>query len=242
VLEVSGLRKSYGGRVALNDVSFEAQRGELVGCIGPNGAGKTTLLSIVAGVRKPDAGAVSLASPGSDSPGSSSFKVGWVPQQQALYGKLSAEENLKLFARLDGVQDVDGEVARMLDRIDLSGRSGEQVSRLSGGNRQRVNVAVGLLGNPDLLLLDEPSAALDPGQRERLWSLILTLAREGTTVLYSTHNVIEAERYADRVLVLADGDRVFWGPPGELREELAEGAAAVDFEEAFVSFLRQRGH
>jgi ABC-2 type transport system ATP-binding protein len=172
-------------------------------------------------------------------------RVGWVPQQQALYGKLSAEENLRLFARLERTQHLEATVARMLELIGLEQRAHEQLSRLSGGNRQRVNVAIGLLGDPELLLLDEPSAALDPRQRERLWELIVALAHDGTAVVYSTHNVIEAERYADRVLVLADGEGVFWGRPDELHRELAEdsrAAAAGDFEAAFVSFLGERGH
>jgi ABC-2 type transport system ATP-binding protein len=232
LLEARGLRKAYGARVALAGISFEARAGELVACIGPNGAGKTTLLSILAGVKEADGGSVNLRS----------GRTGWVPQQQALYGKLSASENLELFARLEGVAEVDAVVRRMLVRIDLEGRASEQVSRLSGGNRQRVNVAIGLLGDPDVLLLDEPSAALDPAQRERLWELIGGLAAEGSTVIYSTHNVIEAERYADRVLVLADGEQLFWGPPEELRNGLASEPASADFEAAFVSFLHRRGH
>jgi ABC-2 type transport system ATP-binding protein len=235
VLEVRGLRKAYGRSQALAGVDFEARAGELVACIGPNGAGKTTLLSILAGVKRADAGTVHRRTE----------RVGWVPQHEALYGKLSAAENLQLFARLEGVSDPDRAVARLLERIGLEQRADEQVSRLSGGNRQRVNVAIGLLGEPEALLLDEPSAALDPAQRERLWELIGSLAGAGTTVVYSTHNVIEAERYADRVLVLAEGEAVFWDRPQELRRDMAlDGAAATggDFEAAFVSFLRRRGH
>jgi ABC-2 type transport system ATP-binding protein len=114
------------------------------------------------------------------------------------------------------------------------------VGELSGGNRQRVNIAIGLLSAPDVLLLDEPSAALDPRQRERLWEFIGALAAEGTTVLYSTHNVQEAERYAGQVAVLADGELLYTGSPREL--ERLVGATDLDFEAAFVAFLRQRGH
>src|SRR5207244_6545959 len=133
--------------------------------IGPNGAGKATLLSILAGVKVPDRGSVSCRA----------GRVGWVPQQQALYGKLSAEENLRLFARLERTQHLDATVARMLALNGLEQRAHEQLSRLSGGNRQRVNVAIGLLGDPELLLLAQPSTALDPRQRERLWQLIVGL-------------------------------------------------------------------
>jgi ABC-2 type transport system ATP-binding protein len=236
VLEASGLSKSYGSRVALSEVSLDARPGELVACIGPNGAGKTTLLSILADIKEPDAGTVRRPH----------GSVGWVPQQAALYGKLSVAQNLKLFARLEEIGDSDEAVDRMLAQTGLAERANEPVERLSGGNRQRVNIAIGLLASPSVLLLDEPSAALDPRQRERLWSFINELANAGTAVVYATHNVSEAEQYADRVLVLADGERLFWGPPEELRPEAAtredRPVSAGDFEAAFVAFLRQRGH
>jgi ABC-2 type transport system ATP-binding protein len=230
LLEAVELRKSYGGREALKGISFEARSGELVACIGPNGAGKTTLLTILAAIQPPDSGSVTTAG-----------RVGWVPQQPALYAKLSVAENLRLFARLERVPDVEQAVAQMLAQAGLEDRAEEQVAKLSGGNRQRVNVAIGLLPSPPVLLLDEPSTALDPRQRERLWDFIGALARGGTSVVYSTHVVSEAERHADRVLVLADGERLFWGSPAEL-EELVPSDGDADFEQAFVSFLQQRGH
>ena len=221
--------------MALSNVSFDAKRGELVACIGPNGAGKTTLLTLLAGTQVPDAGTIERPAD----------KIGWVPQQPGLYGKLSVAENLRLFARLESVTDVEGAVQRMLAQAGLEDRAQDQVARLSGGNRQRVNIAIGLVGEPAALLLDEPSSSLDPRQRERLWRFIGNLTQQGTTVVYATHIVSEAEHYADRVLVLADGERVFWGRPEELRETVAsENAAAAegDFESAFVSFLHARGH
>jgi ABC-2 type transport system ATP-binding protein len=229
-LEAVDLSKAYGERWALRDVSFAAAPGELVAIIGPNGAGKTTLLSILAGIQAPTSGRVSRAP----------REVGWVPQQPAVYTKLSAAENLRLFARLEKVPDVDGAVARMLAQTGLEDRAGEELGKLSGGNRQRVNIAVGLLASPPALLLDEPSSSLDPRQRERLWEFILALAGEGTAVVYSTHNVAEAERYADRVLVLADGELLFAGTPREL--ETTVGGDPHDFEAAFVRFLHERGH
>jgi ABC-2 type transport system ATP-binding protein len=249
VLSVSALAKRYGGLEALGDVSFEAGAGELIAVVGPNGAGKTTLLSIIVGVQEPSAGAVGYASACPDgavdrsgAPGERSgggFGVGWVPQQPALYSKLSVLENLELFAHLEGVTDPRAVVARMLEQTGLAERAREPVGRLSGGNRQRVNVAIGLLGDPPVLALDEPSASLDPGQRERLWEFVLARVAEGTTVLFSTHNVSEAQRHASRVLVLADGRLLFDGAPQALMRQGGERENG-DLERALVCFLSER--
>ena len=220
------LSKRFGEREALRDVSFAAAAGERLAIIGPNGAGKTTLLSILAGLQPPTSGTITGAGQA----------IGWVPQQPAVYGKLSVAENLRLFARLEKVADPDVAVERMLDQTGLRDRAGDELSRLSGGNRQRVNIAVGLLSDPAVLLLDEPSTALDPRQRERLWEFIGALAAGGTTVVFSTHHIGEAERWADRVLVLADGEVVFTGAPADLV------GGDADFERAFVRFLREHGH
>jgi ABC-2 type transport system ATP-binding protein len=229
-LAAEGLVKRYGDRVALRGVSLAARPGELVAIIGPNGAGKTTLLSILAGIQRADGGSITVAPAG----------IGWVPQQPAVYNKLTVEENLALFARLERCPDTRATVDRMLALSDLVERAGDQVGTLSGGNKQRVNIAIGLLAEPDVLLLDEPSAALDPRQRARLWEFILRLAGEGTTVIYATHNIQEADRYANQLIVLADGELLFDGPPQALEREV--GTTGLDFEEAFVAFLHGRGH
>jgi ABC-2 type transport system ATP-binding protein len=227
-LRVEHASKYYGERRALHDVSFEAAPGELVAVIGPNGAGKTTLLQIVAGSLEATAGTVTTAA-----------HIGWVPQQAAVYSKLSVAENLRLFARLEKVADVPAAVTRMLEQTGLADRAGDEVGRLSGGNRQRVNIAVGLLSEPPVVLLDEPSSSLDPRQRAVLWEFVGSLAERGTTVVYSTHNVSEAERYADRVLVLADGELLFTGTPADMVAAAGEDGG---FEAAFVRFLRTHGH
>ena len=228
-MRADSISKRYGTRDALRAVSFEVAAGERVAIIGPNSAGKTTLLQILAGALAPTSGTVSLRPE----------EAGWVPQQPALYSKLSVAENLRLFSRLERVPDVERTVARMLEQTALGDRADDEVGKLSGGNRQRVNIAIGLVGGPEVLLLDEPSASLDPRQRERLW---VFLAELGTTVVFSTHDVGEAERYADRLLVLADGELLFTGTPQELETATGGTAAAPDFETAFVAFLRERGH
>jgi ABC-2 type transport system ATP-binding protein len=228
-MRAESVSKRYGTRDALRAVSFEIPDGEKVAVIGPNGAGKTTLLGILAGALRPTSGTVSLRPE----------DVGWVPQQPALYSKLSVAENLRLFARLEKVADVERTVGRMLEQTALGDRAGDEVGKLSGGNRQRVNIAIGLIGDPAVLLLDEPSASLDPRQRDRLWRFLAGL---GTTVVFSTHDVGEAERHADRLLVLADGELLFAGTPAELETATGGTAAAPDFETAFVRFLYERGH
>jgi ABC-2 type transport system ATP-binding protein len=233
VIAVRGLGKRFGERTALRDVAFEVGAGELVAIVGPNGAGKTTLLSIIAGVQRASAGTVSGSGTGA--------AIGWAPQAAAVYSKLSVAENLRLFARLHGLADPDGAVARMLAQTGLRERAHERVERLSGGNRQRVNVALGLIGDPPALALDEPTSALDPGQRERVWEFVGGLARSGTAVLFSTHHLGEVRRYATRAIVLADGELLFDGAPAELIAANGAGDEG-DFESAFVAFLRERGH
>jgi ABC-2 type transport system ATP-binding protein len=249
VVVARGLVKSFGDRSALREVSFEARRGEMLAVIGPNGAGKTTLLAILAGIHRADRGSISCPD----------GEIGWVPQRAALYRRLTVEENLRLFARLEGVADPAAAVDEMLAQTGLADRRTDQVDELSGGNQQRINVAIGLLARPAVLLLDEPSAGLDPRQRARLWEFVLALAGGGTTVIFSTHDLAEAERYGSRLLVLADGEVLFTGTAAELHRAVEEpstsrqprspeGARAAgqpkppDFETAFVSFLGQRGH
>jgi ABC-2 type transport system ATP-binding protein len=233
-----GLTKRFGARIALDSVSFELHAGEVVGIIGPNGAGKTTLLSMLAGTVEPTEGDVVR---------NADKRFGWVPQEPALYSKLSVAENLRLFARLERVEDPERVVNQMLAQTGLEDRADEEVGRLSGGNQQRVNIAIGLLCQPPALLLDEPSASLDPRQRERLWEFIGALADRGTTVVFSTHNVSEAERYATRVLVLGDGELLFTGTPAEFERAVTPTHVPgedrpADFETAFVRFLHARGH
>ena len=243
VLSVRELTKRYGQREALRGVSFELRPRELVAVVGPNGAGKTTLLSILVGVQQASAGRVEPGpgvAPGAGSGGGKGRErvIGWAPQQPALYGKLTVRENLRLFARLEGVEDVEATIARMLGQTGLTQRADERVEKLSGGNRQRVNVALALLADPPVLALDEPSSALDPGQRARLWEFVGALAGRGTAVLFSTHHLGEVRRYATRAIVLADGEVLFDGGP----EELLGIGEGQDLEGSFLALLQERGH
>ncbi len=224
-LRAEALGKRYGDLQALADVALELDSGERVAVLGPNGAGKTTLLSILAGAAAATSGSVSRPA----------REVGWAPQQAALYSRLTVEENLELFARLEGVAEPRAAVQEMLEQTGLRERAGERLGRLSGGNRQRVNVAVALIGAPPVLALDEPSASLDPAQRERLWEFLDRMAAAGTALVFSTHSPAEAQRHADRLLVLDGGRLVFSGTAAELIERA--GTGNHDLEPALVRFL-----
>jgi len=191
--------RRYGEIEALAPTDLELYAGEIVALVGPNGAGKSTLLAIAAGALEPTQGTVE-----------SQARVGWVPQRPAHYARLSARENLELFARLEGDRDPAGSATRLLERFALPPErrpSGE----LSVGNRQRLNVALSLLGDPRVLLLDEPTASLDPGQRRRVWDVVDDLRDEGGAICFATQNVEEVGEHADRVLVLQNGRVVFSG-------------------------------
>lgn len=218
-----GLTRRRDGQVILDSVDLTVAAGERVAILGPNGAGKTTLLEVVAGVQPADAGTVT---PGPD-------RLGWVPQRPALYERLTVQENLALFARLalgSGPQTIEA-TEQALQFADLASRARQRIDALSGGWRQRVSLAIGLLGSPSCVLLDEPHTALDPPQRLQLWSLIDRLAEAGTAVVITTHELHAAERHADRVVVIDDGSMVFSGTAGELR---ARGGDHADLDLAFA--------
>jgi ABC-2 type transport system ATP-binding protein len=198
IVSASGVARSFGDRLALAPLDFELAAGEIVALIGPNGAGKSTLLSILAGALEPSAGVVRWED---------GVRVGWVPQRPAHYARLSALENLELFARLERLADPGAEAARLLAEFELPADS-QASGSLSVGNRQRLNVAIALLGGREALLLDEPTASLDPAQRSRLWQLVERVRHAGGAVLFSTQNLDEVERHADRVEALRDGVRV----------------------------------
>lgn len=227
VLEVSALVKSYGERTAVDHVSFTIAPGETYGLLGPNGAGKTTTISIVCGLLRPDGGTVRVAGrPVEVTSTDAKSAIGLVPQEIALYPDLSARENLRFFGRLEGLggDELDGRVAEVLDVVGLADRADDRVESYSGGMQRRCNIAAGLLHEPQLLILDEPTVGVDPQSRNQILESIEALGGEGLSVLYTTHYMEEAEQLCDRIGIMDEGRLIAEGTRRELVTSIAEGS------------------
>jgi ABC-2 type transport system ATP-binding protein len=212
LLRARGVARRYGRIVALAPTTLDLCAGEAVALIGPNGAGKSTLLSILAGALEPSEGEVTTPNGNAGGP-----RVGWVPQRPAQYARLSPRENIELFARLEELADPAETTDRFIRLLELPD-DGRPTASLSVGNQQRLNLAIALLGRPEVLLLDEPTASLDPRQRRRLWEVAAQVrAREGA-VAFATQNLEEVEQVASRVIVLLDGALVFDGSLDEFHQ------------------------
>lgn len=207
-LTARNLVKRFGDLTAVDDVSFQIRPGETYGLLGPNGAGKTTIISMVAGLFPPDSGSVDVADirMGPSSIGAKRH-IGLVPQELAIYPDLTAEENLNFFGRLQGLRpkELESRVAVVLDLLGLGERAREQTKKYSGGMKRRLNIGVGLLHRPLLLILDEPTVGVDPQSRNSILEAVAQLSTEGTAVLYTTHYMEEAERLCDRIAILDQG-------------------------------------
>jgi ABC-2 type transport system ATP-binding protein len=208
MLEVRGLAKSYGERVAVQDVNFTAESGRTLGLLGPNGAGKSTVVNIVAGLLRPDRGEVRIHGRVIESDTSAvKLLVGFVPQDLALYEELSALDNLRLFGALYGLRGA--ELAARADAAlavaRLADRARDKVESFSGGMKRRLNIAAALLHEPQILLLDEPTVGVDPQSRNAIFDTLGELKAKGLTLVYTTHYMEEAERLCDRVVIIDQG-------------------------------------
>jgi ABC-2 type transport system ATP-binding protein len=208
ILQAEHLRKSYGALLAVDDVSLQVDEGKLVALLGPNGAGKTTSISMIAGFVTPDRGTVSIAGHqirGDTDP--AKRRLGLIPQDLALYDELSAWENLRFFGALYGLSGsaLKNAITVALDFVGLGDRSHDAVKTFSGGMKRRLNLAAGILHGPDVLLLDEPTVGVDPQSRNAIFENLEELKRAGKALLYTTHYMEEAERLADRIIVIDRG-------------------------------------
>jgi len=208
MLDIKNLRKSFGSLVAVDDVSFSLAKGQLVGLLGPNGAGKTTTVSMIAGLVTPDRGEVLIAGhrlAGDTDP--AKRRIGLVPQDLALYDELSARDNLRFFGALYSLtgRALDEAIAKALELVELADRARDRVKTFSGGMKRRLNLAAGLLHDPDILLLDEPTVGVDPQSRNAIFENLETLKSRGKGLIYTTHYMEEVERLADRIVVMDHG-------------------------------------
>src|SRR5271163_792426 len=215
VIQVSGVRKTYGPTVAVDEVSFEVNDGEIFGLIGPNGAGKTTTMECIEGLRTPDRGAISVL--GLD-PFSQVYKlqdrIGVQLQQAQLQKRIKVWEAVDLWASLYRKKTVDGE--RLLEQLGLADKRNAWFMNLSGGQKQRLFIALALINDPEVVFLDELTTGLDPQARRAIWDLVRGIRERGKTVFLTTHLMEEAERLCDRVAIIEHGKIIDMGTPQEL--------------------------
>lgn len=225
ILKVDGLKKSFDDIHAVRSVSFHIDEGETYGLLGPNGAGKTTSISMIAGLLERDAGSVKVAGHDLDiSSVDEKQAIGLVPQDLAIYPDLSARENLDFFARLYGLSKdaIKSRVAEVLEVIGLTDRGDDLAKEYSGGMQRRLNIGIGLLHRPQLLILDEPTVGVDPQSRNAILESVERLSQEGMAVLYTTHYMEEAERLCDRVAIIDEGEIKAEGTRRELVQMVGE--------------------
>ena len=223
MLTIENVTKRFGEIVALDRVSLSLARGEFFGLLGPNGAGKTTLMSLVAGLRAPDSGSISIkgqrVGPNAMAP---RHELGFVPQAIALYEELSAEENLRLFGKLYGLagQELRARVDHGLHAAQLFERRQDKVQTYSGGMKRRINVVASILHRPALLLCDEPTVGVDPQSRNAIFEFLQRLNADGMTIVYSTHYMEEATRLCSRIAIIDHGRMLALGTLDELLTQL----------------------
>ncbi len=230
-LVVDGLRVERGGHEVIRGIGFRIPRGTITGLLGPNGCGKTTLIRAIVGVQIVKAGTVTVLG----HPAGSRVlrdRIGYSTQEPALYADLTVGENLRYFATVLGAARAT--VDEAIARVGLTGSTGELVGRLSGGQRARANLAVALLGTPELLVLDEPTVGSDPELRAELWGLFGSLAAAGTTLVISSHVMDEAVR-CERLILMREGTLLAEGSP----EELLRRTGSVDLEHAFLHLVKE---
>ncbi|KPN84021.1 ABC transporter ATP-binding protein [Apilactobacillus kunkeei] len=219
IISINNLKKKYGQQIVLNDVSFEVDYGQIVGLIGPSGAGKSTIIKLTLGMEKADSGDSEVF--GIHMPNRKILnKMGYMAQSDSLYSSLSARENLTFFAKMREVKKeaLASEIDRVSQIVDLKDQLDKKVDNFSGGMKRRLSLAIALLGNPQLLILDEPTVGIDPALRKNIWAELGKLRDNGCSILVTTHVMDEAE-LTDRVALLIDGNIIADDTPSNLKQQ-----------------------
>ncbi len=249
MLHIDHLSKTFDTIKAVDDISFEVAEGEIFGFLGPNGAGKTTTISMIAGVLKPDSGKIRINSLDLDGDLKKIKRLmGVVPQEMAFYEELTAKENLLFWGKLQGVRKkkLEERVQYYLEKTGLLGRENEALKKYSGGMKRRINLIIGLIHEPKLLLLDEPTIGIDIQTRLNIYEIIKEASSKGTTILYTTHNLQEAEELCHRIAILDLGKILAMGTLDELIQIVGEkdiviisGKFSIDQARTIISSFQQ---
>ena len=242
-ITVRNLQKTYGSHPAVNGITFSIARGEIFGLLGPNGAGKTTTISMLSGLLEPSGGSVMVD--GMDlaqNLARMKAKIGLVPQDLALYPTLSARDNLTFFAQIYGLRGkhLRQRVDAVLEMVQLADRADDPVDTYSGGMKRRINLAAGLLHQPDILFLDEPTVGVDPQSRNAIFESIQALNRGGLTILYTTHYMEEAQRLCHRVAIIDRGQIVALDTPANLIRQVGEGILRLEIADGLANAVAEQ--
>ncbi|MEK6703775.1 MAG: ABC transporter ATP-binding protein [Planctomycetota bacterium] len=218
MLKITNLKKSFGSLIAVDGVSFTIAKGEVFGLLGPNGAGKSTTINMAIGVLAPDSGSIEIEGVGPPTLADARRKIGVAPQALALYDELNGRENIEFFGRLQGLSGarLKERVNAVLEAVGLADRAKDRAAGYSGGMKRRLNLAAALVHDPEVVLLDEPTAGVDPQSRHNIIEMVQALAKRGKTIIYTTHYMEEAQKLCDRVAIMDKGKILAMGTVDDL--------------------------
>jgi len=235
VIEISNVTKKYNDRIAVNNFSFTAESGKIYGFLGPNGAGKTTTIRMIMGIIEPDSGDIKVF--GKKLSDDSKKRIGYIPEERGLYRKYKVADILLYFGRLKGLSSEEARknTEVWLDRVGLKDRANSRIEELSKGMQQNIQLIVSLINNPDLVILDEPFVGLDPINTRNMKEIIYSLKESGKTIIFSTHQMNEAERLCDHIFLINKGTKVIDGPIEEVKKKYSKNFVSVEFRNKILS-------
>ncbi|NMC61023.1 MAG: ATP-binding cassette domain-containing protein [Candidatus Methanofastidiosa archaeon] len=229
IIEIQNVSKKFNDRMAVNNLSFTAESGKIYGFLGPNGAGKTTTIRMIMGIIEPDSGKIKIF--GKRISEESKRQIGYIPEERGLYKKYKVSDLLLYFARLKGMNSEEAKknISFWLDKINLKDRANSKIEELSKGMQQNVQLIISLINNPDLIILDEPFVGLDPINARNMKEIILSMKQSGKTIIFSTHQMNEAEKLCDHIFLINKGIKLIDGPIDEVKNKYSKNFVTVEF-------------